>query len=111
MGALLGLHFGFAAAVACAVAAAIVAFRWRAASVLIALSVAGALSGNLAAGRITATLEAGIPTGPIEFVGVVAEDDGPRRPAVVGPEALRDDGGWKPWAGTSSARPLMHAGT
>lgn len=99
VGALLGLHFGFAAAVACAVVAAIVAFRWRAASVLIALSVAGALSGNLAAGRITATLEAGIPTGPIEFVGVVAEDDGPRRPAVVGPEALRDDGGWKPWAG------------
>ncbi len=45
-GALLGLRFGFAVAVVCAVVAAVVAFRWPAASVLIVLLIAGALSGN-----------------------------------------------------------------
>jgi len=98
-GALLGLRFGFAAAVVSAVVAAFVAYRWPAGSVLVVLLMAGTLSGFLAGGRIAATLDAEVPTGPIEFVGVVAEDDGPRRPAVVDPEALRDAGAWKPWAG------------
>ena len=86
-------------AVFAAVLAVAVALRWPAYSVLIALLVAGGLSGSFAGNRIAATLEAEIPVGPIEFVGVVAEDDGPGRPAVVGPEALRDAGGWIPWAG------------
>ena len=98
-GALLGLRFGIVVAVVPAVVAAVVSIRWPAGSVLIVLLVAGVLSGFLAERRVTATLEAGIPTGPIEFVGVVAEDDGPRRPAVVSPEALREASGWKPWVG------------
>ncbi|MGB5432922.1 MAG: ComEC/Rec2 family competence protein [Acidimicrobiia bacterium] len=98
-GALLGMRFGLMAAVGLAIVAIAVALRWPAASVLIVLLVAGAMSGFFAASRIAATLESEIPSGPIEFVGVVAEDDGPRRPAVVGPEALRDSGGWVPWAG------------
>jgi competence protein ComEC len=67
--------------------------------VLFVLGAAGVLSGSFAGDRIAATLEAEIPTGPVEFVGVVAEDDGPYRPAVVGPEALRLSGGWIPWDG------------
>jgi competence protein ComEC len=44
-------------------------------------------------------LDAEIPVGAVEFVGMVAEDDGPQRPAVVAPEALRLPGGWIPWDG------------
>lgn len=98
-GAWLGLQFGLVVAVVAAILAVAVALRWPASSVLIVLLVAGGLSGSFAGDRIAATLEAEIPVGPIEFVGVVAEDDGPGRPAVVGPEALRDAGEWIPWTG------------
>ena len=64
-----------------------------------ALFTAGTMSGSFAADRIAATLAAEIPVGPIEFIGVVAEDDGPQRPAVVRPNALRTDGGWLTWSG------------
>ncbi|MGB5380610.1 MAG: hypothetical protein WBO25_06370, partial [Acidimicrobiia bacterium] len=74
-GALLGMRFGLMAAVGLAIVAIAVALRWPAASVLIVLLVAGAMSGFFAASRIAATLESEIPSGPIEFVGVVAEDD------------------------------------
>lgn len=99
VGALLGLRAGVVGVSAGAVVAVVLAFRRPAASVLVALLAAGAMSGFLAADRISATLEAEIPVGAIEFIGVVAEDEGPRRPAVVRPEALRRPGGWAPWEG------------
>ena len=49
------------------------------AAVLLVLFVSGALSGFSAGDRIAATLAAKVPAGPIEFVGVVTEDDGPRQ--------------------------------
>jgi len=69
------------------------------AAVLLVLFVSAALSGFSAGDRIAATLAAEVPAGPIEFVGLVTEDDGPRRPAVVVPEAIRDHEEWRPWPG------------
>ncbi|MEA3502561.1 MAG: ComEC/Rec2 family competence protein, partial [Actinomycetota bacterium] len=57
------------------------------------------ISGALAAARIEATMSATVPTGPVSFVGVVVEDDGPQRPAVVRPEVLRREGEWVSWPG------------
>ena len=95
---MLGLRFGLGTAVVLAIAT-IALLRRPGALLLLVLAAAGALSGSFAGDRIAATLDAEIPVGSIEFIGVVAEDDGPRRPAVVGPEALRLPSGWIPWDG------------
>ncbi len=99
IGALLGLGLGLNLALVACVVASLVALRSMPGAVLVALIAAGAMSGAFAADRIAATLTADVPVGPIEFVGVVAEDDGPQRPAVVKPEALREPDGWRPWSG------------
>lgn len=99
IGTWFGLHVGAAASILLCVAGVLAVFRSMAAGVLAALVVAGSISGMLASDRIANTLAAWIPTGPIEFVGVVAEDDGPQRPAVVRPEALRTPDGWRSWSG------------
>ncbi len=94
-------------------AAGVVLLRRRAVAVLLTLAAVGAISGASASERIEATMSAALPTGPVTFVGVVVEDDGPRRPAVVRPEALRSEGGWVAWpgpplaVGPDSASPLV----
>ncbi len=103
LGAIGGLIWGAPAVVTIAVGAATVAIRSRATGVVIALAAVGALSGLLAGVRIDATMNADVPSGRIEFAAVVAEDDGPRRPAVVRPTALRVPDGWVGWAGPSLA--------
>ncbi len=94
-----GLRFGIGAAVVLGLMAGAVALKRRAVAVLFALAAVGALSGAFASDRIEATMNASVPTGPVSFIGVVAEDDGPQRPAVVRPEALRSDGEWVTWPG------------
>ncbi|MEA3503447.1 MAG: ComEC/Rec2 family competence protein, partial [Actinomycetota bacterium] len=71
----------------------------RAVAVLLILAAVGALSGAFASARIAATMNAAVPAGPVVFIGAVAEDDGPQRPAVVRPEKLRRNGDWVPWPG------------
>ena len=89
MGALLGLRFGFGAAIVLAIATLAV-LRRPGALLLLVLAGAGALSGSFAGDRIAATLDAEIPVGSIEFIGVVAEDDHPRAvfpvnvPVIIG---------------------------
>ena len=99
IGAWLGLHIGPVASIAVGLTALLVAVRSVSTAVLMALVVAGLISGACAADRISATMAAEIPTGTIEFVGAVTEDDGPQRPAVVQPEALRTPDGWRSWSG------------
>lgn len=99
IGALLGLRFSLSVAVGAAVVAAVLSLRSLTAGVLMALLTAGTMSGAFAADRIAGTLSATIPTGRIEFTGVVVEDDGPQRPAVVQPDAVREPDGWKKWNG------------
>lgn len=99
LGALGGLRFGMVVVVIFGLAAGLVAPRSAPAAVLVVFAAAGALSGVLAGDRIAATMTATIPNGPIEFVGFVTEDDGPRRPAVVRPEALRNGDVWTTWQG------------
>ena len=99
IGALVGLRLSLNVALVACVVASLVAFRSMPAAVLVALIAAGAMSGAFAAERIAATLTADVPVGPIEFVGVVAEDDGPQRPAVVKPAALYESDEWRPWSG------------
>ena len=94
-----GLRFGVGVAAVLGIAAAVVALWQRPLAVLVALAAVGGLSGALASARIDATMTAEVPTGPVAFVGVVAEDDGPQRPAVVRPEMLRDHGEWVAWPG------------
>jgi len=99
IGALLGLRVGIGVVFIAFAVAVLVVLRSMATAVLVALVTVGAMSGAFAGERIAATLTAEVPVGPIEFVGVVAEDDGPQRPAVVKPEALRESDGWRPWNG------------
>ncbi|MEA2024393.1 MAG: ComEC/Rec2 family competence protein [Actinomycetota bacterium] len=94
-----GLRFGIGSVIVMGVAAAVVALWQRAVAVLLILAAAGALSGMFASARIDATMNAEVPTGPVAFVGVVVEDDGPQRPAVVRPEMLRSEGEWVAWPG------------
>ena len=94
-----GLRFGMGSAVVLVAAAGMIALRQRAAAVLLTLAAVGAISGAFAAARIDATMNAAVPAGPVVFIGVVAEDDGPQRPAVVRPEELRLRGDWVPWPG------------
>ncbi|MEA2010650.1 MAG: ComEC/Rec2 family competence protein [Actinomycetota bacterium] len=94
-----GLRIGIAAAVALGCMGAVVALRQRAVAILVTLAAVGAISGALASARIEATMSAAVPTGPVALIGVVAEDDGPQRPAVVRPEELRRGGQWTPWRG------------
>ena len=94
-----GLQFGIGAALVTGVVAAAVALRHLAAAILLTLAAVGAISGASASARIEATMSAAVPTGSVAFVGVVVEDDGPQRPAVVRPEALRSEGGWLAWPG------------
>jgi competence protein ComEC len=94
-----GLLFGVVAAAVLGIAAAGVAVRSVPAAVMAVLLCAGAISGAFTHQRAADTLAATIPTGHIEFEGRVAEDEGPMRPAVVQPEALRTESGWRPWTG------------
>ena len=99
IGALLGLRVGISLAPIACIVAVLVALRSMATGVLVMLIAAGAMSGAFAGDRIAGTLTAEVPVGSIEFVGVVAEDDGPQRPAVVKPEALHESDGWRSWSG------------
>jgi competence protein ComEC len=99
IGTACGLRFGIGAAVVLGVTAGAVALGQRAVAVLLTLAAVGAISGTLASARIEATISAAVPEGPVAFIGVVVEDDGPRRPAVVRPEALRSEGEWIAWPG------------
>lgn len=94
-----GLRFGIGSVIVLGVAAAVVVLRQRSVAVLLILAASGALSGMFASARIDATMNAEVPTGPVAFVGVVVEDDGPQRPAVVRPEMLRSEGEWVAWPG------------
>ncbi|MEA3510599.1 MAG: ComEC/Rec2 family competence protein, partial [Actinomycetota bacterium] len=94
-----GLRFGMGVAVVLVSAAGMISLRQRAVAVLLILAAVGALSGAFASARIAATMNAAVPAGPVVFIGVVAEDDGPQRPAVVRPEELRGSGDWVPWSG------------
>jgi competence protein ComEC len=96
-----GLQFGIGAAAAIGVVAGLTVLRWRAMAILLALAATGAISGALASARIDATMNAAVPTGPVAFIGVVVEDDGPQRPAVVRPEKIRSEGEWIAWPGPS----------
>ena len=82
-------------AVVAAILAVAVALRWPASSVLIVLLVAGGLSGSFAGHRIAATLEAELPVGPLEFVGVVAGDGNEMRPVAAGWREVV--GPWPAW--------------
>ncbi|MEN8234349.1 MAG: ComEC/Rec2 family competence protein [Actinomycetota bacterium] len=99
IGAGCGMRWGAATAIPLVAAASVVMLRTRAVGVLLVLGATGVLSGSFASARIEATMTAAVPEGPVEFVGVVAEDAGPRRPAVVRPEAIRRNGEWQPWPG------------
>jgi len=99
LGVWLGVLFGFIAGVACGIAAAGVSLRSIPVAVLVALIAAGSMSGSYTQERAAATMGAPVPVGPVEFEGRVAEDDGPMRPAVVHPEMLRTDDGWRRWSG------------
>lgn len=94
-----GLLIGMGAAVAFVLVAGVVALRQRAVAVLLALAAVGAISGAFASARIETTMNAAVPVGPITLIGVVAEDDGPQRPAVVRPEEVRSRGEWVAWHG------------
>lgn len=94
-----GLRFGIGAAVAIGVLAGAVALWQRTVAILLILAAVGAISGAFASARIEATMVADVPEGPVVLIGVVVEDDGPRRPAVVRPEELRRDGEWVAWPG------------
>jgi competence protein ComEC len=94
-----GLRFGLGAAAALGIVAGAVALRQRTVAVLLMLAAAGAISGAFASARIETTMNAAVPAGPIAFIGVVVEDDGPQRPAVVRPEEMRSGGEWTPWPG------------
>lgn len=91
--------FGVAAAAVLGIAAAGVVVRSVPVAVMGVLLCAGVISGAFTHQRTADTLAAPIPTGHIEFEGRVAEDAGPMRPAVVQPEALRTESGWRPWSG------------
>ena len=99
LGAGCGLRFGIGSAVVLGCVGTVVALWQRPAAVLLVLAAVGAISGSFASARIEATLVSAVPTGPVTFIGVVAEDDGPRRPAVVRPQTLRNGDEWIPWPG------------
>ena len=94
-----GLRFGIGAAAALGVVAGVAALWQRAVAILLILAAVGAISGAFALARIEATMAASVPEGPVVFIGVVVEDDGPRRPAVIRPEQLSRDGEWDVWPG------------
>jgi competence protein ComEC len=99
LGTLLGFARSSAVGVLVAAAALLVVMRSRRVAVIVAFAAVGAVSGMLAAARIDATMTAVVRAGPVEFVGTVVEDSGPRRPAVVRPEEARDEDGWVEWRG------------
>lgn len=101
LGVWFGLLFGVAATAAIAIAAAAIALRSPPVAVFVVLLGAGSLSGVFTQGRAEATLGAAVPAGLVEFEGRVTEDDGPMRPAVVQPEAIRLESVWRPWIGPS----------
>ncbi|MEN8113281.1 MAG: ComEC/Rec2 family competence protein [Actinomycetota bacterium] len=98
-GAGCGLRWGIAAAPVIAVIGAAAALRWRAVGVVLLLATSGALSGSFAASRIHTTMTTPVPAGPVEIIGVVAEDSGRHRPAVVRPEAIKRSDEWQVWGG------------
>ena len=103
VGACIGLAWGIGAALPLAFVAVIIMVRRRPAGIVVGPAVAGVLSGGFASARIAATMTAAVPTGPVEIIGVVREDSGPQRPAVVHPEYLRRGSAWVPWDGPAVA--------